>query len=177
MIRDHSGYALRLSQWVTALHCNAVFHWLSPYPAWSLMIFQNNLVCQGLRLFFYIWMITVHIYTQNQANDSLNAFHNLTVLWCAQHCDSCCHVAGNLTGIVWLCADKWYRADSRFAPSQWKTALLCNDVSHWLGAHLESALWYMTLISGPTGLRQYFGVNILKSWIIFTSIQLANNMS
>ena len=36
----------------------------------------------------------------------------------------------------------WYRcrADSRFAPSQWETALLCNDVSHWLGANLESAL-------------------------------------
>ena len=31
-----------------------------------------------------------------------------------------------------------YRADSRFAPSQWETALLCNDVSHWLGANLES---------------------------------------
>ena len=35
-----------------------------------------------------------------------------------------------------------YRADSRFAPSQWETALLCNDVSHWLGANLESALVY-----------------------------------
>ena len=32
-----------------------------------------------------------------------------------------------------------YRADSRFAPSQWETALLCNDVSHWLGASLDSA--------------------------------------
>ena len=31
------------------------------------------------------------------------------------------------------------RADSRFAPSQWETALLCNDVSHWLGGSLESA--------------------------------------
>ena len=30
------------------------------------------------------------------------------------------------------------RADSRFAPSQWETALLCNDVSHWLGASLAS---------------------------------------
>ena len=37
----------------------------------------------------------------------------------------------------------WFetRADSRLAPSQWETALLCNDVSHWLGASLESALW------------------------------------
>ena len=35
----------------------------------------------------------------------------------------------------------WFRADSRFAPSQWETALLCNEVSHWLGASPESALW------------------------------------
>ena len=34
-----------------------------------------------------------------------------------------------------------YRADSRFAPSQWETALLCNDVSHWLDASLESTLY------------------------------------
>ena len=32
------------------------------------------------------------------------------------------------------------RTDSMFAPSQWETALLCNDVSHWLSANLESAL-------------------------------------
>ena len=31
-------------------------------------------------------------------------------------------------------------ADSRFAPSQWEMVLLCNDVSHWLGASLESTL-------------------------------------
>ena len=27
------------------------------------------------------------------------------------------------------------RTDSRFAPSQWETALLCNDISHWLGTN------------------------------------------
>ena len=32
------------------------------------------------------------------------------------------------------------RADSRYAPSQWETVVLCNDVSHWLGANLKSAL-------------------------------------
>ena len=31
--------------------------------------------------------------------------------------------------ILWLVWIK-HRADSRFAPSQWETALLCNDVSH-----------------------------------------------
>ena len=39
-----------------------------------------------------------------------------------------------------LCNRAIYKVDSRFAPSQWETALLCNDVSHWLGANLESAL-------------------------------------
>ena len=33
-----------------------------------------------------------------------------------------------------------FRADSRFALSQWERALHCNDVSHWLGSNLESAL-------------------------------------
>ena len=32
------------------------------------------------------------------------------------------------------------RAESRFVTSQWETALLCNNVSRWLGASLESAL-------------------------------------
>ena len=36
------------------------------------------------------------------------------------------------------------RAYSWFVSSQWETVLLCNDVSHWLGANLESALeWPM----------------------------------
>ena len=34
----------------------------------------------------------------------------------------------------------YYRADSRFVPSQWETSLQSNTVSHWLGANLESAL-------------------------------------
>ena len=40
-----------------------------------------------------------------------------------------------------LCNDvsHWLGAKSRFAPSQWETVLLCNDVTHWLGANLESA--------------------------------------
>ena len=39
------------------------------------------------------------------------------------------------------------RVESRFAPSQWKMALLCNDVSHW-GASLESALQLYPLVGG-----------------------------
>ena len=33
------------------------------------------------------------------------------------------------------------RADSRYAPSQWETALQSSAVSHWLGTNLESALY------------------------------------
>ena len=36
--------------------------------------------------------------------------------------------------------DRHARADSRFAPSQWETPLLCSDVSLWLGANLKSNL-------------------------------------
>ena len=43
----------------------------------------------------------------------------------------------------------------RLAPSQWETALLRNDVAHWLGASLESALaspnWAIT---GPTNINK-----------------------
>ena len=38
------------------------------------------------------------------------------------------------------------RVDSEFAPSQWETSLLCNDVSHWLGANLELALDIFTRV-------------------------------
>ena len=47
----------------------------------------------------------------------------------------------------WQFQDMYHRADSRIVPSQWKTALLCNDISHWLGTkNLESAL-YQTMHS------------------------------
>ena len=40
----------------------------------------------------------------------------------------------------------------RLAPSQWETALLCNAISHWLGANQESALSQQWLIAYHLGL-------------------------
>ena len=40
---------------------------------------------------------------------------------------------------IWLVTPK-HMADSRFSPSQWVPLWLCNNVSHWLGANLESTL-------------------------------------
>ena len=37
----------------------------------------------------------------------------------------------------------YFVADSRFAPSQWETSLQSNAVSHWLGANLESAPYFI----------------------------------
>ena len=58
------------------------------------------------------------------------------------------------------------RADSRFAPSQWETALLCNNVSHWLGASLESALCKVT----ATDLKMGAIVDFIYSCPIFKSV-------
>ena len=53
-------------------------------------------------------------------------------------------------------------AASWFAPSQWETVLLCNDVSHWLGASLESALLaYLYFI--PL-MKMYYAISSKCQW-------------
>ena len=80
------------------------------------------------------------------------------MIWSYDHCQAiprkCTEARGEHLPNKGSLAENWkywstadvteYRADSRLAPSQWETALLCNDVSHWLGASLESALEYLT---------------------------------
>ena len=52
------------------------------------------------------------------------------------------NIQGYQVGLVLLIsmAKCILRADPWLAPSQWETVLLCNDVSHWLGVSLESAM-------------------------------------
>ena len=70
---------------------------------------------------------------------------------------SICHSAGSV-----------YRADSRFAPSQWETALLCNDISHWLGASLETALNTWIIHFPPSGVwARYYSSRL--TWICWTN--------
>ena len=59
-----------------------------------------------------------------------------TCIPCLEHC----YIAAHHTPAA--CRRKWMalKADSMLAPSQWETALRCNDVSHWLGANIKSAL-------------------------------------
>ena len=60
---------------------------------------------------------------------------------------------------------QWNRADSRFAPSQWEVALQSNDVSHWLGASLESAL---NVMRQHYGSKHTFWVHFLHNGCCFT---------
>ena len=55
-------------------------------------------------------------------------------------------IAGNSDPLVCY-KEHICRADSRFVPSQWETVLLCNDVSHWLCASLESSLICMRVMA------------------------------
>ena len=59
-----------------------------------------------------------------------------TCIPCLEHC----YIAAHHTPAA--CRRKWMalRADSLLASSQWETALRCNDVSHWLGANIKSAI-------------------------------------
>ena len=58
------------------------------------------------------------------------------------------------------------RADSRFGPSQWEMALLCNDVYHWLGANLRLICAYV--------LRWYINSHIA---IIFQYLDYKYNLT
>ena len=53
-------------------------------------------------------------------------------------------------------------AESIFAPSQWETALLCNDVFRWLGANLESALYVDGLVQ-DCSISSVLAMEILQS--------------
>ena len=63
------------------------------------------------------------------------------------------------------------RVDSSFAPSQWETALLCNDVSHWLGASLESSLWVNITPFDKSGIILWMCLdNERRRWIVTSTL-------
>ena len=81
-------------------------------------------------------MGNAYVFHSSVYTDTVSADGN-----CAIWANSCtCHALTYGSLWWWMIANDWCRADSKFVPSQWETALLYNDVSHWLGASLESAL-------------------------------------
>ena len=67
-----------------------------------------------------------------------------------------------------------YRADSRFAPSQWEPSLHSNAVSHWLGANLESALQLHECHEYSTFNSHHADFIFLKNENIFTFLSFLN---
>ena len=61
----------------------------------------------------------------------------------------------------------YIRAECGFAPSQWEMALLCNNVSHWLGVSLESTLLHYLYIFLNT-----ITFRVLKVWLKKTNCSL-----
>ena len=72
-------------------------------------------------------------------------------------------------------ASNEFRVDSRLAPSQWETALLCNDVSHWLGTSLKS--WNLLRTFNVAKTKQSIPEPCASQWrhITVTSPQIAGN--
>ena len=82
---------------------------------------------------------------------------------------------------------KWFpkhnfnaRADSRFAPSQWESASLYNDVSHWLGSSIESALPTCYPTGQPNGYNttyfpMWFCFKVKFEWFIRSPVSILNH--
>ena len=58
------------------------------------------------------------------------------------------------------------RAHSRFVPSQWEMALLCNNISCWLGASLESALECIISTTGNILVLEHIYTSFDDMWSI-----------
>ena len=56
---DHFGHGL--SQWMTTLQCNVVFHWLSPCPEWSLQYYRSWCADHGLRIAGLLGMLLLRV--------------------------------------------------------------------------------------------------------------------
>ena len=91
-----------------------------------------------------------HLDSSSSTGHQGDITHSCAVLWALSHSVSLCliHQAHWMVPIrecqaiqaTYMSGIQDNRAHSRFAPSQWETALLCNDISHWLSESLESAL-------------------------------------
>ena len=97
-----------------------------------IVILFCKIVCTGLLMTNHAPMIPSFI-KENEKNYSVSK-QVVTVVNYSKVCFKD-HAKLAVCNIWWV-----YRADFRFAPSQWEMALLCNSISNWLGTSLDSAL-------------------------------------
>ena len=133
------------------LHSWWYYHGLLPFDYWpwvntfSLFITDHGLT--KFRLTLLSWVLSWDLNKTNLWNHC--KFFRYSLYLCVS--DGICFLQMLLSVVPEGDKKDWYTenvvpvgiyvtTDSRFASTQWETALLCNDVSHWLGASLESAL-------------------------------------
>ena len=81
---------------------------------------------------------------QSGQNWHMHMISTTVLLWRNTKCVLFCDI-DIVFGMVYCCANGYkvmvtsFRTGSRFASNQLETSLQSNDVSHWLGANLESA--------------------------------------
>ena len=121
------------SRWETSLQSNVVSHWLGANLESALLMTFTETLFMGKYILYDIKPKS--IWDKNQFTlRKMRLDGSSSYKW--SFYDECC-IPNHMS------YESYYRADSRFALSQWETALLCNDVSHWLGANLEWALIYI----------------------------------
>ena len=107
------------SQWETSLQSNAVSHWLGVNLESALLFCVWPLNVRHIPKHVCVWklLFVAEIYICNAHTVQTRSDH----------------------------IQRIYRDNSRFAPSQWEMALLCSNISYWLGTSLESDLIYCAL--------------------------------
>ena len=73
------------------------------------------------------------------------------------------------------CIISSFRADCRFAPSQWETAFLCNDVSDWPGTSLDSSLSWLIRYAG-IGASHYSDVMMRAMTSQITGVSIVSSI-
>ena len=92
--------------------------------------------------FTHACLLRLHETTKTECSLVIYALHSYVVMGVfftriTPACRLCLYnITANITYVCFIIS----RADSMFVPSQWGTLLLCDNVSHWLGASLQSAL-------------------------------------
>ena len=87
---------------------------------------DNILICVHIKYGVYYFLVLSTYTTTHISLNAHNIYMDCAILKYQHKANDCINII--------------IRDDSRFAPSQWETALLCNNVSHWMGTSLESAL-------------------------------------
>ena len=132
--RSMSPYGVTWSQWVNGLHCTFSQLLTRTCPCgrrWNVAPTTARRVLCGR---WWTWLLIMAVCETPPSIDASRSLMSVrdtsTSEWAKKQKIPHSHYGDKMMLVM------SYRADSRFAPSQWETSLQSNTVSHWLGANL-----------------------------------------